>query len=81
MDDLQQCAQNFAYRIGYRAAWRCSEILRCKHAFGEELPRSVRIRDELVGANIRRIGIVDVEDLEAIREGMNDAIEGRQPRW
>jgi hypothetical protein len=81
MDDLQQCTQNLAYRIGYGAAWRWSEILRCNHAFGEEPEGSVRIRDELVGVIVRRIGIVDIEDLEAIREGMNDAINGRQPRW
>jgi hypothetical protein len=66
MDDLEQYTRNLAYRIGYGAAWRWSEI---------------RTQDELVGVIIRRIGVLDTEDLEAIREGINDAIAGRQPSW
>jgi hypothetical protein len=66
MDGLEQSTRNLAYRIGYGVAWRWPEV---------------RLQDELVGMIVRRIGVVDAEDLAAIRAGLNDAIEGRMPRW
>jgi hypothetical protein len=47
-------------------------------------PKSARwglAQDEPVDTVVRRLGLVGAEDLEAIRSGFEDALEGRQPRW
>jgi hypothetical protein len=81
MDDREQFARNLLYRIAYGDADRWSEIRRYDHAYGKEPARSDRTRGELVEAVVRRLGTVDAEDLEAIEEGVEDALEGRLPRW
>jgi hypothetical protein len=81
MRNTEQRIRRLAYRIGYLAGWRWSEIRRRDPALRDEPARSHRSQDGLVGAIVRRIGIVDAEDFDAIRASMNDAIEGRQPRW
>jgi hypothetical protein len=30
---------------------------------------------------VRRLGAVEAEELQAIQEGVEGALEGRQPRW
>jgi hypothetical protein len=81
MTDTEQHIRRLAYGIGYRAARRYSEFRRRDPDLRNEPARSTLIRDALLAVIVRRLGALDAKDLRAIREGVNDAIEGRMPKW
>lgn len=80
MEDPEESSRDLTYRIAYGDAWRWREI-KPYHATGKEASRSDRTRAELVATIVKRLGVVGAEDKEAFEEGVEDALEGRQPRW
>jgi hypothetical protein len=67
------------YRIAYGEASRLIEMSRYDHAWGRDFAAKVDSRAEAILAEvIRRIGD---RDLEVVKEGVEDALAGRPPRW
>jgi hypothetical protein len=75
--DLESCLQ---YRIAYGEAARLAEIARFDHAFGRDAAADVGGEPEAILVEIaRRLGLDPAH--EVIRLAVDDAIEGRRPRW
>ena len=77
LHNLESCLQ---YRIAYGEAARLAEIARFDHAFGRDA--AARIGDEIDAIRnevVHRIGPGAVA--EVIKLAVDDAIEGRRPRW
>jgi hypothetical protein len=67
------------YRIAYGEASRLIEMSRFDHAWGRDFAARVESRAETILAEvIRRIGD---HDLDVVKEGVEDAMAGRRPRW
>jgi hypothetical protein len=67
------------YRIAYGEASRLIEMSRFDHAWGRDFAAGVDSRVESILAEvIRRIGD---DDLDVAKEGVEDALAGRRPRW
>jgi hypothetical protein len=62
------------YRIAYGEASRLIEMSRYDHAWGRDFAARVDGRAEV----IRRISD---RNLEVVKEGVEDALAGRRPRW
>jgi hypothetical protein len=67
------------YRIAYGEAARLIEMARYDHAWGRDFAARIESGGEKTLAEVlRRIGD---RDLEAIKEGVEDALAGRRPKW
>jgi hypothetical protein len=67
------------YRIAYGEASRLIEMSRYDHAWGRDFAARVDSRAEAILAEvIRRIGD---RNLEVVKEGVEDALAARRPRW
>lgn len=77
LHDLELCLQ---YRIAYGEAARLAEIARFDHAFGRDAAAHVGGGPEAILAEVaHRLGPNAVA--EVIELAVDDAIEGRRPRW
>ena len=67
------------YRIAYGEAARLAEMARFDHSWGRDFAARVENKGERILAEVlRRIGD---HDLEAVKEGIEDALAGRRPKW
>jgi hypothetical protein len=77
LHDLESCLQ---YRIAYGEAARLAEIARFDHAFGRDAAAEVGGAIEAIRAEVaRRLGPIAVAEVVAL--AVDDAMEGRRPRW
>ena len=77
LHDLESCLQ---YRIAYGEAARLAEIARFDHANGRDAAAHVGGETEAILAEVaHRLG--PAATVEVIRLAVDDAIEGRRPRW
>jgi len=81
MDDLPDNFQSrLAYRIAYGEAARLAEIARFDHGYGRDF--AARVGDQAGAIQqevMRRVG--PGVDPEVVRLAVEDALEGRRPRW
>jgi hypothetical protein len=67
------------YRIAYGEADRLIEMARYDHAWGRDFAARVENQGEKILAEVlRRMGDHDVD---VVKEGVKDALEGRRPKW
>jgi hypothetical protein len=67
------------YRIAYGEAARLAEMARFDHSWGRDFAARVENQGERILAEVlRRIGD---HYLDVVKEGVEDALEGRRPRW
>jgi hypothetical protein len=77
LHDLESCLQ---YRIAYGEAARLAEIARFDHAFGRDAAAHVSGEPQAILAEVaHRLG--PTAAAEVIKLAVDDAIEGRRPRW
>jgi hypothetical protein len=67
------------YRIAYGEAAQLVEMAKYDHAWGRDFAARIENQGEKILAEVlRRIGD---RDLEAVKEGVEDALAGRRPKW
>jgi hypothetical protein len=67
------------YRIAYGEAARLVEVARYDQTWGRDFAARIENQGEKILAEvIRRIGD---RDLDAVKEGVEDALAGRGPKW
>jgi hypothetical protein len=82
MDDPKDFPRQVLYRHAHGEATRWSEIRWFNNPTGKDFVRSGRSRDERVETILRGLeNPPDPADMEAIKDGIEDDIEGRRPRW
>jgi hypothetical protein len=79
-DLLHDLESRLQYRIAYGEAARLAEIARFDHAFGRDAAAHVGGEPQAILAEVaHRLGPTAVA--EVIELAVDDAIEGRRPRW
>jgi hypothetical protein len=81
-DDEHGFGMNLVYRGAYGLAWR--EVERSRYSRDQVHGKDPAAELARMGERVtRELGKTDArrEALEAIAEGVKDAVEGRQPRW
>ena len=67
------------YRIAEGEAARLIEMARYDHAWGRDFATRIESQaDKILAEIISRIGH---RDLDVVKEAVEDALEGRRPRW
>ena len=81
MDDLpDDFRSRLAYRIAYGEAARLAEIARFDHGYGRDFAARAGDQAEAIQQEVmRRVG--PGVDPEVVRLAVEDALEGRRPRW
>jgi hypothetical protein len=81
MDDLPDDLQSrLAYHIAYGEAARLAEIARFDHGYGRDF--AARVGDQAKAMEREVIGrLGSGVDPEVVRMAVEDALEGRRPRW
>jgi hypothetical protein len=67
------------YRIAYGEAARLPEMARYDHAWGRDFATRIENQGEKILAEV--ISRIGDHDLDVVREGVEDALAGRRPKW
>jgi hypothetical protein len=67
------------YQVAFGEAARLAEMAKFDHSWGRDFAARVENKGERILAEVlRRIGN---HSLDIVKEGVEDALEGRRPKW
>jgi hypothetical protein len=67
------------YRIAYGEAARLAEMARSDHSWGRDFAVRIDNHGEKILAKVQRR--IRDHDLDVVKEGLEDALAGRRPKW